>query len=197
MKNFAPFASQQRALIQSDVKLLCATQSQHPQHILGAPISGTVVEDQTVAEQKIVDEVISCVNDQICTESHGRLFAVIYIHGKQFKVTPEDLIVVQSNMPVDIGDSLRLEKVLMVGSRDFSLLGRPTLSKDLVRVEATVVEKTLSHEIRHFLFKQRSRFHRSYFFRYPYTVLRINSIQLLHPLNQGPSVEGVQDRLLY
>jgi large subunit ribosomal protein L21 len=33
--------------------------------------------------------------------------------------------------------------VLLVGSRDFTLVGRPILPSDLVRVDATVVEKNL------------------------------------------------------
>lgn len=36
-------------------------------------------------------------------------------------------------------------QVLCVGGQDFTLFGRPLLRKDLVNVEATVVEKTLSH----------------------------------------------------
>ncbi|KAK7476278.1 hypothetical protein BaRGS_00032471 [Batillaria attramentaria] len=44
-----------------------------------------------------------------------------------------------------VGDRLRLEKVLLVGGRDFTLIGQPMISRDHVKVEATVIEKTLSH----------------------------------------------------
>jgi large subunit ribosomal protein L21 len=47
--------------------------------------------------------------------------------------------------PADVGDVIRAEKVLLLGSRDFTLIGRPLLRPDLVRVEATVVEKSLTH----------------------------------------------------
>ena len=49
-----------------------------------------------------------------------------------------------SDLGIDIGTRITLDKVTLVGSRDFTLLGRPVLPRDLVRVEATVVEKNLS-----------------------------------------------------
>ena len=45
-----------------------------------------------------------------------------------------------------IGQRIRLEKVLLVGSKDFTLIGRPFLPRDQISVEATVVEKTLTHK---------------------------------------------------
>ena len=44
------------------------------------------------------------------------------------------------------GQRIRLEKILLVGAFDFTLMGRPLLPRDLVNVEATVVEKSLSHK---------------------------------------------------
>lgn len=43
-----------------------------------------------------------------------RLFAVVYINGRQFKVGENDLITLQDNLPLDIGDKIRLEKVLFL-----------------------------------------------------------------------------------
>ena len=45
-----------------------------------------------------------------------------------------------------IGQRIKIEKVLLIGSKDFTLIGRPLLPRDLINVEATVVEKTLSHK---------------------------------------------------
>ena len=49
-----------------------------------------------------------------------------------------------SDLGIDIGTRITLDKVTLVGSTDFTLMGRPVLPRDLVRVEATVVEKNLS-----------------------------------------------------
>ena len=44
------------------------------------------------------------------------------------------------------GQRIRLEKVLLIGAKDFTLFGRPFLPRDLVNIEATIVEKSLSHK---------------------------------------------------
>ena len=62
----------------------------------------------------ILTETIDEVNKEIQTKAHGRLFAVIHIAGKQFKITTDDIIVVQGYWAPDIGDRIRLEKVLRI-----------------------------------------------------------------------------------
>jgi len=57
------------------------------------------------------DKIISEINEQIESKNHGRLFAVIHIAGRQFKITEEDVIVIRGHWAPDIGDRLRLEKV--------------------------------------------------------------------------------------
>lgn len=90
-------------------------------------------------------DIVSKVNNQIETNSHGRLFAIVHIAGKQKRVTDGDLIMIEGAHPTNVGDIIRIEKILLLGSKDFTLLGRPLLRPDLVRVEATVVEKSLTH----------------------------------------------------
>lgn len=55
--------------------------------------------------------VVENINHQIDTHSYGRLFAVVQIAGKQFKITHEDIIVVQGYFAPAPGDVIRLEKV--------------------------------------------------------------------------------------
>ena len=62
----------------------------------------------------------------------------------QRKFTEGDLIMLNSDLGIDIGTRITIDKVTLVGSRDFTLMGRPVLPRDLARVEATVVEKNLS-----------------------------------------------------
>ena len=56
-------------------------------------------------------DTIQKINHQIKERSHGRLFAVIAIAGKQFKITPEDVIIIQGAWFPTIGDRIRFEKV--------------------------------------------------------------------------------------
>lgn len=105
-------------------------------------------------------DVIKEINNQIATEKAGRLFAVVQICGKQFKVTTNDIIVVQGYWPPNAGDELKLEKVLLIGSKDFTLVGRPILNNELVNIDATVIEKTFSTTKTLFRFRPRKQFRR-------------------------------------
>lgn len=106
----------------------------------------------------------------------GRLFAVIHIGGRQRKVTTEDLVLIHGFFAPQIGDKIRIEKVMLVGSKDFTLFGRPLLSRELVNVKATVIEKTLSHvEVDFTMLK---RYRRLKFKQHPQSVIVINSIEI-------------------
>lgn len=122
--------------------------------------------------------VVSSVNQIISGQDFGRLFAVVHFAGRQWKVTDEDLILVENDIEANCGDRIRMEKVLLVGAQDFTLVGRPLLGKDLVRVDATVIEKTESWPKVHMRFWKRHRFQKKRIIVQPQTVLRVNSIRL-------------------
>jgi len=105
-------------------------------------------------------DVTNEINHQITTNTTGRMFAVVQVCGKQFKVTENDIIIIEGFWPPNIGDRLKLEKVLLVGSTDFTLVGRPLLNRELVSVDATVIEKTLSHTKTRFRFQKRKQYRR-------------------------------------
>ncbi|XP_068178675.1 large ribosomal subunit protein bL21m [Antennarius striatus] len=122
--------------------------------------------------------VVRTVNEKLRRRDFGRLFAVVHFAGHQWKVTSEDLILVENHIEAECGDRIRMEKVLLVGAEDFTLLGRPLLGGELVRVEATVVEKTESWPRIHMRFWKRHRHQRKKVVIQPQTVLRINGIEL-------------------
>lgn len=136
---------------------------------------------------------ITKINEQLKSSKIGRMFAVVHICGKQFKVTDGDIVVVEGYWAPTVGDQIRLDKVkslaqlnddnisfllqvLIAGSQDFSLVGRPIIQKGLVDVQATIIEKSLSHTRTHFKKKRRKQFQRINFYRSPTTMIRINSI---------------------
>ncbi|XP_060948770.1 39S ribosomal protein L21, mitochondrial, partial [Limanda limanda] len=122
--------------------------------------------------------VVSTVNRLIQRQDFGRLFAVVHFAGRQWKVTAEDLVLIENHIEAECGERIRMEKVLLVGAEDFTLAGRPLLGKELVRVEATVLEKTESWPKVHMRFWKRHRFQQKKIVIQPQTVLRINSIEL-------------------
>ncbi|KAF7213335.1 large ribosomal subunit protein bL21m [Nothobranchius furzeri] len=122
--------------------------------------------------------VVRAVQQRLQRQDFGRLFAVVHFAGRQWKVTDEDLILIENHIEAECGERIRMEKVLLVGAGDFSLVGRPLLGKDLVRVEATVIEKTESWPKVLMRFWKRHRFQYKKIIVQPQTVLRINSIEL-------------------
>ncbi|XP_061771583.1 39S ribosomal protein L21, mitochondrial [Nerophis ophidion] len=122
--------------------------------------------------------LLRAVNRRIESLDFGRLFAVVHFAGRQWKVTDEDLILIENHIDADCGERIRMEKVLLVGAEDFTLVGRPLLGKELVRVEATVIEKTESWPKVHMVFWKRHRFQRKKIIVQPQTVLRINRIEV-------------------
>ncbi|EDW99737.1 uncharacterized protein Dyak_GE22920 [Drosophila yakuba] len=146
-------------------------------------------------QQKECLSICERINRQVQKSEQGRLFAVVHLCGKQFKVTSGDIILVEGYWPPTIGDEISLDKVLLAGARDFTLVGRPILEPGLISVKATVVEKTLSHTKTHFRKKRRKQYMRINFQRSPHTMVRINSIELARPVDGNGEEEPSSRRL--
>ncbi|XP_062554978.1 large ribosomal subunit protein bL21m [Armigeres subalbatus] len=149
--------------------------------------------NSSLASTQHSDTALKNVKQQVESGTDGRLFAVVQLCGKQFKITSGDIIIVEGYWPPTSGDQIRLDKVLLAGGKDFSLIGRPMVPHGLVNINATVVEKSLSHTKTHFRKKRRKQYMRINFYRTQQTMLRINSIEVnsegLNNRNDG----GVKD----
>lgn len=63
------------------------------------------------------------INEELNKNQQGRLFAVVHLCGKQFKVTAGDVILVEGYWPPNNGDNIRLDKVsIMMDTTDNQLL---------------------------------------------------------------------------
>ena len=103
-----------------------------------------------------------------------------------------DLVMVKTDLGVPIGKKIILQKILALGGRDFTLLGRPVLPLDLANVEATVIEKSLSRTKVHQLFKKRERKRWMTFNRTRQTLLRINNITVTGRVGQTSDTTGCE-----
>ena len=135
-----------------------------------------------------VSEFFSKVNQEIsCQTDRKRLFAVVHLYGNQHLFSEGDYILLRKYFNIDLGTRIKLEKVMVVGGDNLTLVGRPVLDRDLVHVEATVVEKTMSHTINNSIaVPRRAKYRRWSFNRLPLTILRINQVRICHPINQSP-----------
>ncbi|KAL7069985.1 hypothetical protein ACQ4LE_010791 [Meloidogyne hapla] len=103
--------------------------------------SRNVIEPEAYMVKEKRDFVVQNIK-RVISDPTRKLFAIIYIQNRQFKVMQDDLIHIENNTPVDVGDEIKFEKILSVGGIDFTLFGRPLLDSKYVHVQATVIEKT-------------------------------------------------------
>ncbi|XP_011383095.2 39S ribosomal protein L21, mitochondrial [Pteropus vampyrus] len=115
-----------------------------------------------------VKEVISEMADRVCVAACNQ----------RCSHRPASLPVVRNICIACRSCAHLIFQVLLVGADNFTLLGKPLLGKDLVRVEATVIEKTESWPRVNMKFKKRKNYKKKKIIVAPQTVLRINSVEI-------------------
>ena len=80
------------------------------------------------------------------------IFAVIRFQGKQIKVLNNELIKVEK-LPFEVGQQICINDVLMVGSPDYTALGRPQVEN--AKVLATIEQEAQCEKS--IIFKKRRR----------------------------------------
>ncbi|CAH8643741.1 unnamed protein product [Heterobilharzia americana] len=129
------------------------------------------------SDSSLHQSIYDAVNSSI-SEKSSRYFVVVVVAGKQFKVTNNDLIMVRSPfLGTDVGDRIQLQKVILLGSSDFTIIGRPILPVNQVFVEAVIIEKTLEHPKVWLQFHRRRRHQKLRVYQDNVTVLRITDIR--------------------
>ncbi|XP_004208825.3 large ribosomal subunit protein bL21 [Hydra vulgaris] len=131
------------------------------------------IDDKTTDYGKILETVKKCSSQDI---SDNKVFAVVHIGGKQFKIASNDVIMIHKKIEAECGDIIRLEKVLAIGGRNFTLIGQPLLKRDLATVEGVVVEKTKGEKKIAFKKKRRKNYKRWHGHRQDLSVIKIKKI---------------------
>ncbi|KAK4439946.1 50S ribosomal protein L21, mitochondrial [Sesamum alatum] len=103
------------------------------------------------------------------------VFAVVQIGSHQFKVSNGDCIYTERLKYCDVNDKLILNKVLMLGSKTQTVIGRPILPD--AAVHAVVEEHALDAKVIIFKKKRRKNYRRTKGHRQELTKLRITDIQ--------------------
>eukprot|EP01112_Ceratiomyxa_fruticulosa_P004631 TRINITY_DN1516_c0_g1_i1.p1 TRINITY_DN1516_c0_g1~~TRINITY_DN1516_c0_g1_i1.p1 ORF type:complete len:220 (-),score=48.46 TRINITY_DN1516_c0_g1_i1:56-715(-) len=100
-------------------------------------------------------------------------FAVIHVCGKQYKVTKGDVIMCDY-LEVDVADKILFDKVLMVGTKDFTSVGTPVLRN--AKVEGTIEELTKTEKQIVFKKRRRKNSQRTKGHRSDITMIRIGDV---------------------
>lgn len=101
------------------------------------------------------------------------MFAVVKTGGKQYKVSPNDVIKVEK-LTGDAGSSVDLADVLMLGEGEDLTVGAPVVKGAVVR--AVVLEQTRGDKIVVFKKKRRQGYRRTRGHRQELSVLRVTDI---------------------
>jgi len=100
-------------------------------------------------------------------------YAIVKTGGKQYRVSPGDLIRVET-LPGDEGDVVILDEVLMTSINGTATFGEPLI--DNSSVTATIVASGRDKKIIVFKYKAKTRYRRKNGHRQPYTDLKITEI---------------------
>jgi len=101
-------------------------------------------------------------------------FAIVLLGGSQYKVVAGDVIMSQKLIGPDIGDRIVLDKILLVGTRNWTAIGTPLLSQ--ASVHAVVEEQTKTEKAIIFKKKRRKNYRRTKGHRQDVTTLRITDL---------------------
>lgn len=103
------------------------------------------------------------------------MYAIVRTGGHQYKVAVGDQLNVEK-LPVEAGEQVELNEVLMVSSDDQVTVGDPLVAG--ARVTATVVDQHRGDKIIVFKYKPKKRYRRKMGHRQDLTRLSINAITL-------------------
>ncbi|KAI9472807.1 hypothetical protein LPJ78_004508 [Coemansia sp. RSA 989] len=107
-----------------------------------------------------------------------KYYATVVIKGRPFTVTQNDVVVMDRIKDLELGDALALNQVTELGSRDYTIKGRPYVDPSLYRIEATVIEHPDGKQFTVVKKKQRTASQKTTYHRNYYTMLRISLIDV-------------------
>lgn len=102
------------------------------------------------------------------------VFAVVMIGSRQYIVIPGRYIYVQRLKGANVNDKIALNKVLLVGTKTSTYIGKPVVTNAVVH--AVVEEQGLNPKVVVFKYKKKKNYRRNIGHRQPNTRIRITGI---------------------
>ncbi|KAL4559220.1 hypothetical protein LXL04_031354 [Taraxacum kok-saghyz] len=128
--------------------------------------SEAVAEDFVSAESQPVDETPKPKGEEV--------FAVVMIGGRQYIVFPGRFLYTQRLKGANVDDKIILNKVLLVGTKTSTYIGKPVVPN--AAVHAVVEEQGLDPKVVVFKYKKKKNYRRNIGHRQPNTRIRIVGI---------------------
>jgi len=102
------------------------------------------------------------------------MYAIVECGGKQYRVTPGDVITVEQ-LREEVGREVSLDRVLLVGDEEAIRVGKPLVEG--AKVKARIVEHGKGKKIFVFRYKAKKNIRRRYGHRQPFTRLLIQAVE--------------------
>ena len=102
------------------------------------------------------------------------MYAIIKTGGKQYRVKAGEQVRVEA-LAAEVGATVSIEEVLLVGTGDGVKVGAPLVSG--AKVSATVLSHGRGDKVRIFKLRRRKHYQKAQGHRQSYTELRIDDIQ--------------------
>ncbi|KAJ9145991.1 hypothetical protein P3X46_028314 [Hevea brasiliensis] len=135
-----------------------------------------VEADQTQSQRDPEPEPASAAVVDVAKEEPKReeVFAVVMIGSRQYIVIPGRYIYVQRLKGANVNDKIALNKVLLVGTKASTYIGKPIVTNAVVH--AVVEEQGLNPKVVVFKYKKKKNYRRNIGHRQPNTRIRITGI---------------------
>ena len=101
------------------------------------------------------------------------MYAIIQAGGKQYRVAPGETVRIEK-VDGNVGDTIKLQDVLLVADGDKVTLGKPTVANAIV--SGTILEQDKGPKIVDVVFRRRKASRKKKGHRQPYTAVKINEI---------------------
>ncbi len=102
------------------------------------------------------------------------MYAIVNTGGKQYKVSAGDILTVEK-IDGNVGDTIYLEDVLMIGSGDMNHFGTPRLAN--AKVAAEIIGQTKNKKVIIYKSKRRKGYQKKTGHRQPVTRIKIKEVQ--------------------
>mmetsp|Transcript_5492 Transcript_5492/g.9318 ORF Transcript_5492/g.9318 Transcript_5492/m.9318 type:complete len:161 (+) Transcript_5492:342-824(+) len=106
----------------------------------------------------------------------NQIFAVVCFKGRQFRVVKDERILIENvTEDIQVGQQFVLNDVRMIGTYDYTCLGRPTVAN--ARVFVTLEEKPQSEKVIIFKKTRRQGYQKSMGHRQVLSMLRVDRVE--------------------
>ncbi|KAJ1921224.1 hypothetical protein H4219_000823 [Mycoemilia scoparia] len=110
--------------------------------------------------------------------SENKYYATVVIKGRHFTVAENDVIVMDRMNDLELGDVLKLSQAIELGSKSFTLKGRPLIDPAFFSIEATVIEHPVGKQISIVKKRRHTGYKNTKLHQQRHTLLRVSKLDV-------------------